>query len=102
MNRDRTTWLVVLFLLVGVLTPATIVVWFVDQSVERETAAAHQTLTAAYREQLRLISGHIDAFWSHRARLLAQDAHLGAAAVFQRMVASDLADSAIVLDDTTE
>jgi len=99
MNRDRTTWLVVLFLLVGVLTPATIVVWFVDQSVERETAAAHQTLTAAYREQLRLIRGHIDAFWSDRARLLAQDARLGGAAAFQRIVASGLADSAIVLND---
>ena len=55
MNHQPTTWLIVLFLLVGVLVPTSSVVWFVNQSVQHETAAARQTVTEAYREQLRLI-----------------------------------------------
>jgi signal transduction histidine kinase len=99
MNHERTTWLVVLFLLVGVLVPASSVVWFINESVQRETEAAHQTLTAAYREQLRLIRGRIDAFWSDRARVLGEQARLGGAAAFQRIIASDLADSVVIVDD---
>ena len=99
MNHERTTWLVVLFLLVGVLVPTSSVVWFINESVQRETAAAHQTLTAAYREQLRLIRGRIDAFWSDRARVLSEHVRPGGAAAFRRIIASDLADSVVIVDD---
>src|SRR6185369_6968247 len=99
MNHDRTTWLVVLFLLVGVVVPTSSVVWFLNASVQRETAAARQTLTAAYRDQLRLIRGRIDAFWTDRARALSEHARPGGAAAFQRILASNLADSVVIVDD---
>src|SRR5947208_6171196 len=99
MNHERTTWLVVLFLLVGVLVPTSSVVWFINESVQRETAAANQTLTAAYRDPLRLIRGRIDAFWSDRARVLSEHVRPGGAAAFRRIIASDLADSVVIVDD---
>jgi signal transduction histidine kinase len=99
MRHDRTTWLVLAFLVVGVLVPTSTVVWFINQTVQRETAAAQQTLTAAYREQLRLIRGRIDAFWAERARVLTQHAQTGAAG-FERIVTGGLADSVIVLDES--
>jgi signal transduction histidine kinase len=98
MTHERTTWLVAVFLVVGVLVPASTVVWFINESVQHETAAAQQTLTAAYREQLRLIRGRIDASWSECARIMTQHAQAGAAG-FQRIVAAGLADSVVVLDD---
>jgi signal transduction histidine kinase len=99
MSHERTTWLMALFLLAGVLVPTASVVWFINESVQRETAAAHQTVTAAYQEQLRLIRGRIDGFWSDRAHTLEQFARAGGAAAFQRIVLAGAADSAIVVDD---
>jgi signal transduction histidine kinase len=98
-NHQPTTWLIVLFLLVGVLVPTSSVVWFVNQSVQHETAAARQTVTEAYREQLRLIRDRIDALWSDRGRLLDQLAQHGADAAFQRIVTADLADSVVIIND---
>src|SRR2546427_1954470 len=99
MNHERTTWLVAVFLLVGVLVPTASVVWFINESVQRETVVAQQTVTAAYREQLRLIRGRIDDLWSDRGRLLAQYARIGGAAAFQRIVLAGVVDSAIIVDD---
>jgi two-component system, OmpR family, phosphate regulon sensor histidine kinase PhoR len=97
MRQERTAWLTVVLLVVGVLVPTSTVVWFINQSVQRETGAAQQTLLAAYREQLRLIRGRVDGFWSERARTLTQYAGTGAAG-FQRVVAAGLADSVVLVD----
>jgi signal transduction histidine kinase len=97
MRDDRTAWLMLVFLVVGVLVPASLVVWLINESVQRETAAAQQTLTAAYREQLRLIRGRVDGFWSERGRSLMQ-LQDGGAAGFKRIVSAGLADSAVIVD----
>lgn len=97
MRQERTAWLTVVLLVVGVLVPTSTVVWFINQSVRRETGAAQQTLLAAYREQLRLIRGRVDGFWSERARILTQYAGTGAAG-FQRVVTGGLADSVVMVD----
>src|SRR5262245_38215154 len=99
MNHERTTWLVALLLVIVVVVPTSTLVWFISESVQRETAAANDALRAAYREQLRLIRGRIDAFWSDRGRVLTSEARRGGASAFQRIVVAGLADSIIVLND---
>ena len=98
MRREPTAWLIVVLLVVGVLVPTSTVVWLINESVQRETGAAQQTLLAAYREQLRLIRGRIDGFWSERARILTQYAVTDAVG-FQRIVAAGLADSVVIVDN---
>src|SRR5215213_8119998 len=97
MRDDRTAWLMLVFLVLGVLGPASVVVWLINESVQRETTAAQHTLNAAYREQLRLIRGRVDGFWSERGRSLAQFQDAGAGG-FQRIVSAGLADSAVIVD----
>ncbi len=59
---DKHTWLFVLLLLV-VLVPIGCVLWFMNEAVAAQSAAARQTVLEAYRGQLRLVRGRVDAHW---------------------------------------
>src|SRR5215472_155563 len=96
MGRDRSAWLVFLFLLAGVATPVICVLWFMNVAASSEAASARQSVMEAYRSQLRLIRDRVDAEWEKRASELAKQAAHGTAEDFARIVATGSADSVIV------
>ena len=93
--RDRATWLVLLALTLGVVLPATCVIWFMSEAASNQADAARQRLSDALRGQLRLLRERVDADWRERVMRIE---HLDAsgAQAFQRLVTSGEID-AIVL-----
>src|SRR5262245_10825202 len=98
-GRERTAWLVLFFLLVGVLVPTASVLWFLNESARRDAEHARERVIEAYRGQLPLIRGRIDSFWRERGARLAERGRAGPQADFARIVTSGLADAVILLDD---
>jgi signal transduction histidine kinase len=94
-TRDHGIWLFVLLGLI-VLVPAACLVWFMNQAVEAQSAAARQSVLDAYRGQLRLVRGRIDAHWKVEAARLThtdkpeQD--------FASLVSDGIADGIVLLD----
>ncbi len=96
-SHDRTAWLVLLFLLLGMLAPTACVLWFLNETAKSQASAARQEVTEAYRSQLRLIRTQVDSYWETRATALQPKPAAQAPAEFQRSVTSGLADSIIYL-----
>ncbi len=90
-GQDRTSWLVLLFLLLGVLLPCAGILWFTNRTADQEAAAASREITEAYAGQLRFLRDRIDAAWQSRA------AALGNPDSFQIAVSNQRADSVLVL-----
>jgi signal transduction histidine kinase len=87
-----------LFVLLGliVLVPAACLVWFMNEAVEAQSAAARQSVLDAYRGQLRLVRGRIDAHWKvEAARLTHTD---DPEQDFARLVSDGIADGIVLLD----
>lgn len=95
-GHDRTTWLVLLCLLLGVIAPTACVLWFMNQAAKTEATAARQEITEAYRNELRIVRDQVETYWENRAAAL----HADSPRDFQRIVTSHLADS-VVLEKTT-
>jgi signal transduction histidine kinase len=96
-SHDRATWLVLLFLLLGVLAPTACVLWFMNEAVRSQSDSARRSLTEAYRGQLWLMRDRIDSFWTTRAAALLE--RKGApSADFRRMVVAGAADSFVFLN----
>lgn len=70
LNRDRSSWLLGLFLVLGVLAPSGAVLWFMNDAARSQAASARQRVTEAYREQLRLLRDRADDGWKSRAAAL--------------------------------
>ena len=66
---DRSTWLFVLLIL-AMLFPTACVLWFLNEAVTTQSAAARQRVLEAYRGQLRLVRARIDAHWHAQATSL--------------------------------
>src|SRR5947208_11410067 len=98
LGRERTAWLVLFFLLVGVLVPTASVLWFINETARRDAEEARARVLEAYRGQLPLIRGRIDSFWSERGTRLAERGRSGPAGDFARIVTTGLADSVVLLD----
>jgi signal transduction histidine kinase len=96
-GRDRSAWLALLFVLLGVVVPSACVLWFMNEAARGQARAAKQSVTEAYRGQLRFIRDRIDAYWESRANALEQAAGAGSAADFARNVKAGAADSFIYL-----
>ncbi len=94
-GQDRSTWLVLLFLLLGVVAPTACVLWFMNDAATSQAESARQSVTEAYRGQLRLIRDRVDSYWETRATALAEQA--GTPEDFSRMVKGGLADSLVYL-----
>jgi signal transduction histidine kinase len=88
-GQDRSTWLALLFLLLGVVAPTVCVLWFMNVAARSQAEAARQSVTEAYRGQLRFIRDKVDAYWDGRA------AALDHATDFAQAVKSGAADSFI-------
>jgi signal transduction histidine kinase len=92
---DRSAWLVVL-LVICLLLPAACVLWFLNEAVNTQSAAARQRVLEAYRGQLRLVRSRVDAHWR------SQVARLSVAATaeqqFARLVLEEVAEGVILLN----
>lgn len=91
-SPDAPSWLVPLFLLIGVIVPAVSILWFTNRAADMEASAARREVIAAYDAQLRLLRDRIDALWEARSEELSK------ARTFQAVVLNKLADSAIELN----
>jgi signal transduction histidine kinase len=96
LKLERSSWLALLFLVVGVIAPTTCVLWFMRDASQAQANAARQSVAEAYRGQLRLLRDKADAYWKGRAVALRQSAGKGNAADFARNVRAGLADSFIL------
>ncbi len=96
LKLERSSWLALLFLVVGVIAPTTCVLWFMRDASQAQANAARQNVAEAYRGQLRLLRDKADAYWKGRAVALRQSAGKGNAADFARNVRAGLADSFIL------
>jgi signal transduction histidine kinase len=94
--QDRSSWLVLLALLFGVLAPAAAVIWFMNEAMVNQEDASRQRVSEAYRGQLRLLRDSIDADWKARAIDLARVDGTGASA-FRRAVLTGRADAMVFL-----
>jgi signal transduction histidine kinase len=91
--QDRSTWLALLFIVVGVIAPTTCVLWFMRDAARAQADAARQSVAEAYRGQLRLLRDKANTYWQGRAVALQESAGKGEAADFARNVRAGLADS---------
>ena len=95
MGLDRSNWLVALFLILGVLLPTGCVLWFMNEAATSQAAAARQSVTEAYRNQLPLLRDRVEAYWQTRAVEVDAQAGAGSPADFARAVKAGLADSIV-------
>lgn len=100
LGQDRSTWLILLLVLLGVLVPAACVLWFMNEAASSQAESARQAVMEAYRGQLRLVRDRVDFFWRNRTAALQKSSGEWTAAVFPRILAAGAADSAILLDST--
>src|ERR1700728_4163243 len=96
-GRDRSAWLALGFVLLGVAVPTACVLWFMNEAARGQARAAKQSVAEAYRGQLRFIRDRVDAYWEGRANALERSAGAGDAADFARNVKAGAADSFIYL-----
>ena len=94
---DRTTWLILLVIMAGVLLPAACVIWFMTEAARNQTDAARQRLSDALHGQLRLLGDRVAADWQSRVARL-HTATGVAASDFHRIVMSSDLDSIVLLD----
>jgi signal transduction histidine kinase len=95
-TRAFSSWLIPLFLLFGVLAPTGCVLWFMSVAARSQGAAARQSVTDAYRGQLRLLRDRTDSFWRDRGAAIEAASAGSAPAAFQRIVQQGLADSLVM------
>ena len=95
MGLDGSAWLFVLLALLTLL-PAACVLWFMNDALTRESASARQRVLEAYRGQLRLVRSRLDPIW--RVQSSRVNGGGDPARVFQRLITSELAEGALVLD----
>jgi signal transduction histidine kinase len=70
-----------------------------NEAARSQAESARQSVTEAYRAQLRLLRDRIDSYWKSRAAAIAEDSGAGTAPEFTRIVFSGLCDSLVLLDN---
>ena len=93
---DGSTWLFARLVLLTVV-PSACVLWFMNEAVTVESAAARQRVLEAYRGQLRLVRSRLDGVW--RAQPTRIDGGSAPAQRFAQLVTDGAADGAVLLDD---
>jgi signal transduction histidine kinase len=84
-SHDKSSWLVVVFLIAAVALPTGCVLWFMRQAAEGQAMAARESVIEAYRGQLRLIRDRVDSYWQSRASELQQEVGKGEPENFARL-----------------
>ena len=67
-NLQQGTWLLLLFLLVGIVCPTACLLWFMNDAAESQSIAARQEVLEAYRGQLRLVRDQVNSLLAIRSR----------------------------------
>lgn len=98
MRWDRGAWLLVLFLLLGVLAPSGAVLWFMNEAARSQAESARQSVTEAYRGQLVLLRERVDEWWRARAAALNAPAAPNRSG-FLSVLKVSRADAVILLDE---
>ena len=98
-NLQQGTWLLVLFLILGIVCPTACLVWFMNDAAESQSLAARQEVLEAYRGQLRLVRERVDSYWQSQAARLDTEAARRTPEDFAHLVKSGAADSVIILRD---
>jgi signal transduction histidine kinase len=94
----RSTALGLLFFVVGILLPTASVLWFMNEAMTAQLAAARERVSEAYGTQLRLMAESISERWRARAERLSVATGEPPATAFARLVRAGLADAVIVVD----
>src|SRR5208283_2116347 len=98
LHWDRSSWLLALFLLVGVLAPSGSVLWFMNDAARSQAESASQKVAEAYRGQLGMLRERVDTWWRERASAL--DGLAGAGpSVFPASLGASGADALVWLDE---
>jgi signal transduction histidine kinase len=85
-------------LLVAIAVPAAFLLWFMNDAVATQAAAARQSVLDAYRSQLRLVRARVDSHWRTHASQL--NASGGAPeTLFAHLVLEHQADGVVLLND---
>ena len=94
-----------LMLVLTLLVPTGLLLWFMNDAIDRQAAASQQTALEAYRSRLRLIRTRTEMLWRPAADHLDSEptnAEVGAASSadrqFAHVVADQFVDGAILLD----
>jgi len=95
--QDRSAWLMLLFVLMGVLLPTACVLWFMNDAARNQADAARRSVVEAYRGQLRLVRDRVDSLWRSRAAVLQRKSGTWTASDFPRIIAAAGADSVLLL-----
>lgn len=86
------------FLVLGILLPTASVLWFMNEAMTAQLAAARQDVTESYSRQIRLVGAAIAETWRSRAGALIVLTDESPAEAFARLVTSGAADAVIVVD----
>ena len=97
-GQDRSAWVMLLFVLLGVLLPTGCVLWFMNEAARSQADEARRSVEEAYRGQLRLVRDRVDSFWRTRAAVLQAKSGEWTGPDFPRILAASGADSVVLLD----
>ena len=84
-----------MLLVLVMLLPAACVLWFLNEAVITQSAAARQAVLEAYRGQLRLVRSRIDGHWRAEAARLNSTAN--PAQQFARLMLDGVSDGVVLL-----
>jgi signal transduction histidine kinase len=97
-RRPSGLWLMMLLLLAA-LVPSVCLLWFMNQAVRNERLAVRQKLADAYRVNLSLVQGQLEAYWRQAATALEAEAdQFVPPALFARHVRTGLAEAVVCFD----
>ena len=86
-----------LLLLGALLVPVALLLWFMNEAVTAQAAAARQSILEAYRGQLRLARARVDAHWRAQSAELRQGDN-SPEQLFAHLVVEHQADAVALLD----
>src|SRR5688572_4350032 len=67
---DRSNAPLFVLLILAMLLPAAFVLWFMNEAVTQQSAAAQRSVRESYRAQLRLVRSRVEAHWREEATAL--------------------------------
>ena len=85
-----------MLLILVVLVPAACLLWFMNEAVTAQSAAARQSVLDAYRGQLRLVRSRMDVHWRDYTGRLQRNGDPDQN--FARLILDEAAEGVVLLD----
>src|SRR5437773_5929655 len=97
-SQPGSSWLTLLLLLV-VLAPSVVLLWFMNQAVKNERLAVRQKLVDAYREHLVVAQQRLEEYWKQQAdKLDGESDRVSPPELFAKEVRDGRADAVVCYD----